>query len=141
MVNVGEIAEVVNAEKVELTNSTDSEDYGQLYNITWSSNIQQYSKVRTDGTQDTLDGGDTIVIEGDVLVTQPEITTLVTAHTRASNDLPRKNWDLKFTAKDATTDTLRFTGKLIGLSFLAPEHGDSWYHLSIRNTTSGIAEP
>ena len=32
MVNAGEIAETINADLVELTNSTDSLDYGQLFN-------------------------------------------------------------------------------------------------------------
>lgn len=141
MVNAGEVAETINADLVELTNATNSLDYGQLFNIRWSSRHPTHKRVSIDKTEKTYTGLAAITIEADILITQPDITTFVSNNTLSGGDLPLKNWDLKVTAKDTTTDSIRIAGKMTGLDFLGPEEGDSWFHIILTSETGVITEP
>jgi len=141
MANAGELAEVVNAELVELTNQTDSEDYGQLYNVRWSSTFPTHKRVSIDKTEHHYTGLPSITIAADILITKPEVTTFVGYNQLSGGDLPTKNWDLKVTAFDTTTDTIRIVGKMTGLDFIGPEEGDSWFHITITSDTGVITEP
>ena len=94
MANAGEDGEVVNAELVTLTDSTNSRDYGQLFNISFRSDVPIHVRYWTDGTRDTMVDPATNIIEGDILVTIPEITTLLSYQTFSNEDLPENNWDI-----------------------------------------------
>ena len=141
MVNAGELTELTNADKVELTNSTDSLDFGQLHDIRWSSRMPTHKRTRTDKKRNVYVGLPEITIEGDLWVTTPEITTLVSYHTLSNGDLPVKNWDLKTTAFDASTDTIRIAAKETGLDFVGPEQGLAVFHIVLTTTTGVITEP
>lgn len=141
MVNVGEKGETINADLVELIDSSNSRDWGQLFNVRMYSDAPIHARYLTDGTRDTLTDPATVKIEGDILITQPEITTMLSYLTFSNEDLPENNWDVKFTAKDTTTDTARITGKMIGLTMQAGESGWTWFHVIIESTTGVVAEP
>ncbi len=141
MVNTGSLTRLTNADRVELTNQTDSQDYGQLTNITWSSEFEQLPKVRTDGTQDSLDKRHNVIIEGDIWLTVPEITTFLGFHSQTALNLPSKNWDLKCTDITGVLDTVRIIGKLSGLKMEGAQKGHARFHVKITDTTGAITEP
>ena len=74
-------------------------------------------------------------------MTQPEITTLASYHTLTNGDIPTKNWDLKVTARDASTDTIRIAAKETGLDFEGAETGLAVVHIVLTSTTGVITEP
>jgi len=141
MVNAGELAELINAEDVTLTNQTDSLTFGQLFNITWGSKTPTNEHVNTSGTRDTTDLPDLAFIEGDILITQPEITTFVGYRAKTAKALTAKNWDIGFTAFNTTTDTIRIVAKMVDLQFLGPEEGGAWFHIRLESETGLVTEP
>lgn len=143
MVNAGETTKLVNADKVTLTNFTDSLTFGQLYNLQWNGIVPQMKKAHIDGSRDSLDRTPEVVIQGDIFVTQPEITTWIgyNVPTGTPPQLVTKSWDLGFTAFDGAVDTIRIVGKVNGLQYMAPENDGSWYHVTITSTTGVITEP
>lgn len=141
MANVGELTELVNADKVTLTDFSNSRDWGQLYNIRWASYMPVHKRTRIDKKRETYVGLPEIVIEGDIAVTQPEITTVLAYHTQTNGDLPVVNWDLKVTAKDTTTDTIRIAAKMTGLEFLGPERGYASFHIVLTTSSGIVTEP
>lgn len=141
MVNTGSLARLTNADRVELTNQTDAQDYGQVINLTWESTFDQRPKVRTDGTEDSLDLRHSIVIEGDIWLTVPEITTFLSHHSQTALNLPSKNWDLRCTDITGVLDTVRIVGKLSALKMLGAQKGHALFHVKITDTTGAITEP
>jgi hypothetical protein len=142
MVNAGELLEVVNADTVNLTNASDSLTFGELYNISWSSRYQMHKRTTTDKKGKLYPNIGVVTIEGDIVITIPEITTFVGYHTLTSGDLPTKNWDLELTGKDTATDTVRLgSAKMSGLAFLAGETGDATFHVTFTSTTDNVSEP
>ena len=141
MVNAGELAEVVNADKVDLTNASDSLTFGQLYNITWNSRTPTHKRTTTDHKLKRYAGLPDIAISGDILITKPEVTTFVGYHSFTNGTLTAKNWDLEIVAKDTTTDKVRISAIMTGLGFIAPEKGGSWFHITLENQTEAISEP
>ena len=141
MVNAGELAELTNADQVNLTNATDVLTFGQLFNITWNSKSPTHKRTTTDHKLKRYAGLPDIAIAGDILITQPEVTTFVGYHTFTGGTLPAKNWDLEMTAKDTTTDKVRISAIMTGLGFIAPEKGGSWFHVTLENQTEAITEP
>lgn len=141
MVNAGELAEVVNADQVNLTNATDSLTFGQLYNITWRSLYPIHKRTRTDKLRETYVGLPDIQIEGDILITQPEITTFVTYHSLSGGTLPEKNWDFEITSKDTTADKVRIVAMMTGLNMIAGETGGAIFHVQFTTVTGVISEP
>lgn len=83
------------------------------------------------------------MIFADIWMTTPEITALNQYNTPTGTppQLPEKDWDLKTTAKDLSTDTIRITGKLRDLNYIAPENGGAWFSIGISGTTSVVSEP
>ena len=140
MVNAGELAEIVNADQTELRNVTDSLEYGQLYNIRWNSMVPQFPKKWSDGGRETLDGVRDVIIEGDILITEPEVLSLVTLNTPTGTppQLPIKTWRFFMTARNLTTRQADISGKLVGLSFLAKDKGEAWFHVTVENTTETV---
>ncbi len=143
MVNSGELVELINADQVTLTNATDSLDFGQLFNIGWNRDVPQIKKPRGDGTVEYLDGTAGITIEADIFLTTPEITTFLgyAIPTGTPPQLVLKNWDLITTGLDAATDTIRISGKLNGLRFIAGEDDLANYHITITSADGVITEP
>ncbi len=141
MVNAGELGELVNAEQVNLTNATDSLTFGQLYNLTWTSRTPTHKRTTVDKKLKRYAGLPDIAIAGDILITQPEITTFVGYHSFSGGKLTAMNWDLEIVAKDTTTDTVRISAIMTGLGFIAPEAGGSWFHIILENQTEAISEP
>ena len=144
MANFGETTEVVNADLVELTDNSNSRDFGQLWNIQVTADSPSRPRYLTDGTRSTLTDLPTIRIEGDVDTTigsGADLATMLTYLDRTNNDLPEQTWYVKFTAQDATTDTISIVGKVVGLRWSGPEMGDAFYHITIESTTGLIGEP
>ena len=142
MTNAGELAEVVNADKVNLVNATDSLTFGQLYNISWSSRYQMHKRTTTDKVGKMYPNIGIVTIEGDILITTPEITTFVGYHSLTSGDLPSKNWDLEITGKNTTLDKVRLgNAKMSGLSMIAGEVGEANFHVVFTSTTGDVSEP
>lgn len=141
MANVGELSELVNAELVTLTDATNSRDWGQLYNIRWSSRTPVHKRTRLDKKVEQYAALPVITISGDILVTQPEVTTVIAYHRHSSGALPQNNWDLKVTGKDATTDTVRIIAMMTGLDFLGPQEGFASFHIELTSVTEAISEP
>jgi hypothetical protein len=140
MVDAGEIAETVNAQKVELINTTDSLTFKQVFNLRFNISRPSRKRSKSDGSVDRLEGLGEHRIEADILTTIPEITTLVGLANLSSRVLPTKNWDIKFTGKDAATDTIRIAGKLTSLVFVRQEVGYSWYHIVIETEDDSVTE-
>ena len=143
MTNAGELLEVVNADTVNLTNATDSLTFGQLYNISWSSRYQMHKRTTTDKVGKMYPNIGVVTIEGDIIITMPEITTFVGYHTPlSSGDLVSKNWDLELTGQNTNTDTVRLgNAKMSGLSFIAGELGEANFHVTFTATTGDVSEP
>jgi len=141
MANVGELVELVNAEQVELTDATNSRDWGQLYNVRWSSRTPTHKRTRIDKKVEQYAGIPTITIEGDIGITDPEVTTLVGYSALVGGQLPENNWDLKVTAKDGGTDTIRIVAMLTGLDFIGPQEGFASFHIQLTSTTHTVSEP
>jgi hypothetical protein len=139
MANAGELAELVNAEQVTLSRA--SNDFGQLFNIRWNSKTPTHKRTTLDKKMRRYAGQPDISISGEILITQPEITTFVGLHTISGGKLTASNWDLKVTAKDTSVDTVRISGIMTGLGFIAPEKGGSWFTTTIENQTEAITEP
>lgn len=137
MTNAGELAELTNADATELRNVTDSLEYGQLYNIRWSSMIPQFPKNWSDGSRESLDGVRNVIIEGDIAITEPEVTSLVTLNTPTGTPpvLPIKTWRFFGTSFNSATFQVDISGKLIGLAFVARDKGHAWFHVTIENAT------
>ena len=138
MANVGELVELVNAEQVELTDATNSRDWGQLYNVRWSSRTPVHKRTRIDKKVESYAGLPAITISGDIGITDPEVATLMAYHTHSGGQLPENNWDLKVTAKDGGTDTIRIVAMLTGLDFLGPQEGYASFHIEMTATTEAF---
>ena len=141
MVNAGELAELCNSDDVTLTNQTNALTFGQLFNITWNSATPTQEKAHVDGSRDTTDQVDNLSIEGDIFITIPEITTLVSYRAKTGNALPTKNWDIGFVGDNAVSDTIRIVAKLTQLQFIAPEKGYSLFHIKLESEDGAITEP
>ena len=140
MVKAGEEAELVNAQRYTLTNSSDSLTYDQMYGLKFIATRPVRKRVRTDGVIFTLEGAGDHIIEADILVTTPEITTLIALTKLTSGSLPEKNWDVQTTDRTGTVDTLRFKGKVIALQLVRQQFGATWFHISIQTTDTEVTE-
>lgn len=141
MVNSGELAELVNADKVNLTNQTDNLTFGQLHNLRWSDTSPIHKRTSIDKTLKQYAGQKVITISGDILITTPEITTFVGFRNYTNGQLPNKNWDLELTGINLILDTVRIFGFLSGLDFIRPQKGGAWFHVEIANQTEVVSEP
>jgi len=140
MVKAGEEAELVNAQRYTLTNSTDSLTFDQMYNLRFNIARPIRKRTTTDGVVRTIEGSAENTIEADVLITTPEITTMVGYTQLSSGALPTKNWDVQTTDRTGTVDTLRFTGRVTGLSMIRQMVGGTWFHLTIQTTVEAVTE-
>lgn len=139
MVNVGDQAKLVGAQSHRLIQGTD--DYHQLYNLSMGLTRPSYKKARTDGEVRRLEGLAEHYIEGQILVTVPQITTLVNMTKLTSGQLPINAWDIQMTSRDNTTDTLRINAKLTSLNFIRPVKGLSLFHIRLDLANGEVTEP
>lgn len=141
MVNAGELAEVTNADKVNLTNQTDNLTFGQLHNITWDDRSPVHKRTSIDKTLKQYAGLRVVTIGGDILITIPEITTFAGYRTPVNGQLPNNNWDLELTGKNLVLDTVRIFGFVNVWRLIAPQKGGAWFHIEITNQTETVSEP
>lgn len=139
MVNVGDRAKLVTAQSVRLLQGTD--DYHQLFNANFEVTRPSTKKARTDAVVERMEGLAEHFIEGDILITVPEITTLIGMSLLVNRQLPQNAWDLQFTSRDGTTDTIRITAKLTGLTFVRPAKGLSMFHIRLDISGGDVTEP
>ncbi len=141
MVNTGSLANLTNADQVELTDATASRDWGQLYNVRWSLRNPIHKRTRLDKKVEQYAGLPTIIISAEIGLTSDEITTFLAYQTRTNGQLEENNWDLKCTSKNTNTDTIRIVAMMSGLDFLGPQDGYASFHIELTSTTEVLSEP
>ena len=139
MVNVGDRSKLVTAQSVRLIQGTD--DYHQLFNLTMGVTRPSNKRSRTDQIVERMDGLAEHYIEGDILVTVPQVTILLNMSLLAGRQLPQNNWDLKMTSRDTTTDTIRIPAKLTTLLFVRPIKGLQMFHIRLDISGGEVTEP
>jgi len=102
--------------------------------------VPQFAKKWSDGGRESLDGVRDVIIEGDILITEPEVTALVTLNTPTGTPpiLPIKTWRFFMTSKNTTSRQADISGKLVGLAFLAKDKGEAWFHVTVENTSQTV---
>ena len=133
MVDVGELQEFVNSQHVALTNATAAETYKQMYNtivdITSEVTIHQLTNSTLDKLFDIRD----FAIEGDIMVTQPEIPTFVALTLQTDNLPPVNSWNISFTDELGNTSTLDSSFRLATLQYRIPDRGDANHHIRLES--------
>lgn len=139
MVNKGVFAtERVDTQNVSLTNTTDSETYLQLLNVMPSMTSQLTRRQRTDSIIENLWDLRVTAIEGDIILTTPEIATWVAYMLQANNVPPTKTWQLSYTPMTGAAKTLTITGQVSLLHLIDSGIGVATYHFRIESTTSTV---
>ena len=138
MVNVGDQAKLVNAQKMRLLQG--SNDYHQVINFRFGISYPSRKRARTDGVLKRKEGLGEHYIEGDIALTEAEVTTFVGFATPVSGELPENNWDLKVTARDTSTDTIRIGAKMSQLIFMRPYKGLALFHFKLDTVDTDVTE-
>ena len=141
MADAGEKLETVNAQRFDLIQNTNSLTFKQTHGLQFRAERPVYKHTLTDGTIDIQAGTGGHVIEADILVTTPEISTLINYTDKSSNGtLPSKEWKVMTTDRSGTIDTLKFTGKVISLQLIRRQLGAVWFHITIQTTDDEVSE-
>lgn len=138
MANAGEQTEVVNVTRASLTQSTDSLTFGQLFNM--KMNISRaFKKVQTtDGNFKKFYSTGDNYVEGDILLTTPEMATLKNYTVLTNGDLPTKNWQLGFTDVSGAAVTVTMSAQLSTLQLIRQTEGGVLFHIRLELTTDTI---
>jgi hypothetical protein len=139
MANLGEVTEIFNASQLTLGDGTDT--YGRLMNL-------QLHVARTETRTPTTDGaalytfgkGDSW-FSGTIVITHPEASTLNTlTQISATGDMTSTTWQIKGTAKDASTVTWACTGILREYDIRKPLEGPVEIDILVRITTDTVPD-
>lgn len=136
MVLIGTEAKLVNTQSVRLLQGAN--DYQQLYNLAVTVTRPSRKKACTDGRIQKLEGLGEHRIEGDLLLTVPEIVTFLGYTALVNRALPINVWTLQFTARDTTTDSISISAKLTTLQFIRPEAGATLYHIILETVDTEV---
>jgi len=131
MADVGTQAQYVDAVKFKLTNITDSQTFIQLQNVRFGLIHGMEKKARTDGNIDKFYNSSDNFIEADIMLTRPQIATLVTLATITSGNLPTKTWELNMVDIAGTTTTLQASAQLAQFYAIRPVVGLSMFHIRL----------
>ena len=133
-------ADRVDTQDATLQNTTNSETFTQLTNLFFdiSSNLTRHQL--TDDTIDNLWDLRVNAIEGDMILTVPEITKWVGYTLHSNGKPPIKVWVLTYTPVAGSADTLTFNGQVS--TFRPSDSGSNvlTYHFRIEGTDVTITE-
>lgn len=139
MSQTGDTDEFVNAQRLTLTNVTDSEIYTQITNLAFDLGRFSHFKSRTDGRIDRLFGAGNNAIELDITLTVPEVATFVSLsqmiNLTSDRTLLSKEWRINGTSEDGQTFSIAITGSLISLRTIRPNAGAATHHIRIEADT------
>jgi len=139
MANVGLQSALVTAQSIRLQQGSD--DYHQLFNATFGLHRPSNKKARTDAIVERMEGLAEHFIEGDLLLTVSEVTTLVGLSLLVNRQLPENAWDFQFTSRSNVTDDIRITAKLTGCDFVRPVKGLGMFHIRLDISSGDVTEP
>lgn len=134
----GDIAEVISSQGIELHNVTDNKNYRQLFNLQFGTNRKMTQKTKSDATIDYVEGISQIIIEGDILVTTPQIAELLLLTTLTTRQIPVKSWRLKTTDRSKTNATLTINGKVQTCTMTRQMLGHAWFHIAILGLADSV---
>lgn len=103
---VGTKANFVDTQDVELRNVTDALIYRQVFNLYYDIDHAMDINYLRDSQVEKLFDLSNIAVEGDMLVTQPEIAALITLSTPVLDQLPRRQW--RVTVTDQSNNSTQF---------------------------------
>ena len=104
---VGTKANFVDTQDVELRNVTDALIYRQVFNLYLDIDHDMDINYLRDSQVEKLFDLSNNAVEGDMLVTQPEIAALITLATPVLDQLPRREW--RVTVTDQSGNSSQFT--------------------------------
>lgn len=105
-------ANFVDTQDVSLTNNDDAVTYNQLENVRVGIRHQtSYHQLTSDVVDKNFSLAD-IVIEGDIVATNPELALLKTLSTMVNAQLPSRNWTVTYVDQSGTTVTYTGLGYL-----------------------------
>ena len=135
----GEESEFVNASRVRFTNATLGNFYKQIYNVSVFINainttLRQLSNDTLEKLYDLRD----FAIEGDIMVTEPEITTWVGLTVQTNNNPTAQSYQVAFTDENGNTTTLSGTFRLTQLNHNRVEEGAANYHIRLESIDGDV---
>lgn len=110
---VGTKANFVDTQKVEVRNVTDSLIYRQVYNVYLDIDHEMDVNYLRDSQVEKLFGLSLHTIDGDMLVTQPEIAALILLTQPVNDNLPRKTWRISVTDQSNNTTALNLSNAVL----------------------------
>lgn len=138
MVDAGEWAERVDTQDVSLINVTDSLTFKQLLNVFPDISASLTRHQLTDDTIENLWDLRVTFIEGDIVLTTPEITTWVAFTLQTNNKPPVKTWRLSYKPISGATVTVDISGQVSVFRLIDTGRGVALYHFRIEATSSAV---
>ena len=135
----GELLEYVNATNVSFTNVTDAQTYKQMYRVKVFITQDIIKKQTISNTIDKQFELRDFVIEGDIMITDPEIGVWILLTVQTNNLPPAKSFNIVFTADDGGTATITGTFRVKDLIYDVPEEGDSNYHVRLESVDGAVS--
>ena len=140
MADAGEQIEFVNSGNVSLVNATDSATFKQLYNLRVSITQNVVTKQTISNLLDKHFDLRDFVVEGDIMITEPEIATWIGYTVQTNNLPPAKSFQIIFTADNGNTSTVSGTFRIKDLFYEIPEEGDANYHVRLESVDGAVVE-
>ncbi len=138
MADAGEINEVVDTQKVTLTNTTDSQTYKQCISIAVDIDTDMTRRQRTDSVFENLWDLRHAAIEADLLLTTPELAGLVALTAQTNNVPPTKTWTIAMTSVSGATVSIAGSAQLKTLQTRDTGRGMVVQHIRLEFTSTTV---
>lgn len=112
MVDIGSPSNFVDTQDVSLTNVTDSLTYLQLTDVILDISSTVTKRQLTDDTIDNVFSLRLNSIQGNMVLTTPQLAALIVLTVDVAGVRPVKVWSVAFTDSSGSTVTLSFNGQL-----------------------------
>lgn len=138
--SAGELAEFVNSGKVSLVNATDTLTFKQMQNVRVFITQETVTNYTISNTVDKHFQPREFAIEGDIMITEPEIATWIGYTVQTNNLPPAKSFQVVFTADNGTSSTVSGTFRIKDLTYNVPTEGDTNYHVRLESVDGAVTE-